>query len=65
MADDQPLQRFGKEFPKGAVLCREGDPGKEMFVIQAGKVTICKRVGDIEKVLTTLGPGEATCEVVP
>ncbi len=58
MADDQLFQRFGKEFPKGSVLCREGDPGKEMFVIQAGKVTISKRVGDIEKLLTTLGPGE-------
>jgi CRP-like cAMP-binding protein len=58
MADDQLFQRFGKEFPRGTVLCREGDPGKEMFVLQAGKVTISKQVGDIEKVLTTLGPGE-------
>ncbi len=58
MADDQLFQRFGKEFPKGTVLCREGDPGDEMFVLQAGKVTISKRVGEIEKVLTTLGPGE-------
>ena len=58
MADDQLFQRFGKEFPRGSVLCREGDPGNEMFVIQAGKVTISKRVGEIEKVLTALGPGE-------
>lgn len=58
MADDQLFQRFGKEFPRGTVLCREGDPGKEMFVLQAGKVTISKQVGEIEKVLTTLGPGE-------
>jgi CRP-like cAMP-binding protein len=58
MADDQLLERFGKEFPKGTVLCREGDPGNEMFVIQAGRVTISKRAGDLEKVLTSLGPGE-------
>ncbi|HET6438068.1 MAG TPA: Crp/Fnr family transcriptional regulator [Anaeromyxobacter sp.] len=58
MADDQLFQRFGKEFPKGAVLCREGDPGRQMYVIQSGRVTISKRVGDVEKVLTTLGPGE-------
>ena len=58
MADDQLFQRFGKEFPKGAVLCREGEPGHDMFVIQTGRVTISKSVGDIEKVLTTLGPGE-------
>ncbi len=58
MADDQLFQRFGREFPKGAVLCREGEPGHDMFVIQTGRVTISKSVGDIEKVLTTLGPGE-------
>jgi CRP-like cAMP-binding protein len=58
MADDQLFQRFGKEFPSGTVLFREGDPGKEMYVVQSGRVTITKRVGDVEKVLTTLGPGE-------
>jgi CRP/FNR family cyclic AMP-dependent transcriptional regulator len=58
MADDQLFQRFGREFPRGAVLCREGDPGVEMFVIQSGRVTISKRAGDVEKVLATLGPGE-------
>lgn len=58
MTDDQLFHRFGKEFPKGAVLCREGEPGDEMFVLQSGRVTISKNVGDLEKVLTTLGPGE-------
>ena len=58
MTDDQLFQRFGREFPKGAVLCREGEPGHDMFVIQAGRVTISKTVGDLEKVLTALGPGE-------
>jgi CRP/FNR family transcriptional regulator, cyclic AMP receptor protein len=58
MADDQLFQRFGREFPRGAVLCREGEPGHEMFVLQAGRVTISKRAGDVEKVLATLGPGE-------
>ncbi len=58
MADDQLFQRFGKDFPRGTVLFREGDPGKEMYVVQSGRVTIHKRVGDVEKVLTTLGPGE-------
>ncbi len=52
------FQRFGKEFRKGTVLFREGDPGKEMFVLQSGKVSIAKRVRDVDKVLATLGPGE-------
>ncbi len=58
MADDELFQRFGKEFARGTVLFREGDPGNVMYVVQTGRVTIHKRVGDVEKPLTTLGPGE-------
>ena len=57
-AEDTLFQRFGKEFPKGTVLFSEGQPGKEMFVLQSGKVAISKKVRDVEKVLATLGPGE-------
>lgn len=57
-AEETLFQRFGKEFPKGTVLFREGEPGKEMFVIQSGKIAISKRVRDVEKVLAVLGPGE-------
>jgi CRP/FNR family transcriptional regulator, cyclic AMP receptor protein len=58
MADDPLYQRFGREFPVGHVLFREGDSGKEMFVIQAGKVRISKQVRDVEKTLVSLGAGE-------
>jgi CRP-like cAMP-binding protein len=57
-AEETLFQRFGKELSKGTVLFREGDPGKEMYVLQSGKVAISKRVRDVEKVLATLGPGE-------
>jgi len=57
-AEDALFQRFGKEFPRGTVLCREGEPGKEMWVIQSGKVAITKKVRDVEKELALLGPGE-------
>ncbi len=57
-ADDQLFQRFGREFPAGTVLFREGEPGREMYVIQMGKVTISKKVADVEKVLSSLGQGE-------
>src|SRR5947209_15388556 len=56
--EDALFQRFGKEFKRGDVLFREGDPGKEMYVIQAGKVNITKKVRDTEKILATLGAGE-------
>jgi CRP-like cAMP-binding protein len=58
MADDQLFQRFGKEFPQGTVLFREGEPGKEMYVVQSGRVHVSKQVGEVEKILATLGPGE-------
>jgi CRP-like cAMP-binding protein len=58
MADDQLFQRFGREFPGGAVLFREGEPGREMYVVQQGRVTVSKRVGDVEKILASMGPGE-------
>jgi CRP/FNR family transcriptional regulator, cyclic AMP receptor protein len=57
-AEDQLYQRFGKSFPKSAVLFREGDEGSEMFVIRGGKIAISKAAGQFEKVLVTLGPGE-------
>src|SRR5437667_8092950 len=56
--EDALFQRFGKEFKRGDVLFKEGDVGKEMYVIQAGKVNITKKVRDTEKILATLGAGE-------
>jgi len=55
--DDQLFQRFGKQLPNGTVLCREGEVGREMYVVQSGKVRISKKVRDVEKVLAELGPG--------
>src|SRR3954470_20164289 len=57
-AEEALFQRFGREFPRGTTLFREGEPGKEMYVLQAGKVAISKKVRDVEKILATLGPGE-------
>ncbi len=45
-AEETLFQRFGKEFPKGTILFREGEPGKEMFVIQSGRIAISKRSVD-------------------
>jgi CRP/FNR family transcriptional regulator, cyclic AMP receptor protein len=58
MADDHLFQRFGKEFTQGTVLFREGEPGKEMYVVQHGRVHVSKKAGEVEKILATLGPGE-------
>lgn len=55
---EQLFWKFGKSFPKGTVLFREGDLGREMFIIQQGKVQVRKRVGKTEEVLAELSAGE-------
>lgn len=52
------LHKFGKSFPKGAVLFRDGESNREMYVIHSGRVKITKQVKDAEKTLALLGPGE-------
>ena len=52
------FERFGRTFPTGTVLFREGDPGEEMYVIQTGRVQLTRRVRGREAHLATLPPGE-------
>ena len=56
--EEQLFWKFGKDFSKGTVLFREGDLGRDMFIIQKGKVQVRKRVGTTEKVLAELADGE-------
>ncbi len=56
--EEQLFWKFGKDFSRGTILFREGDPGREMFIIQKGKVQVRKRVGKTEKVLAELSQGE-------
>jgi len=55
---EAPAPRYARTFPRGTVLFREGEAGREMYVVQQGRVVITKRAGAVEKVLSTLGPGE-------
>jgi CRP/FNR family cyclic AMP-dependent transcriptional regulator len=52
------LERFATTVPAGAVLFREGEAGEVMFVIQSGEVEIHRRIGEHDRVLAVLGPGE-------
>jgi CRP-like cAMP-binding protein len=63
MSAEDALQKLTKEFPRGTVLCREGDPGKVMWVVQTGKVAITKQVREVQKELALLGPGEFVGEM--
>jgi len=52
------LERFAVNYPVGTVLFREGDEGNDMYVIQSGRVEISRTIGDHERTLAVLPPGE-------
>ena len=44
---------------RGEVLFREGDGGRELYIVRSGTVLVSKQVrGNVEQVLARLGPGE-------
>ncbi|MBX3185209.1 MAG: cyclic nucleotide-binding domain-containing protein [Polyangiaceae bacterium] len=47
-----------RAYADGELVVREGDMSREMFVIQAGKVVISKRVGERELELAVLSKGD-------
>lgn len=57
-AQSPMFAKFGKRFPAGTVLFREGDRGEEMFILQSGKVKISKKIRGVDKTLATLEKGE-------
>ena len=50
--------RFGRTFPAGTVLFREGEAGDEMYVLQAGRVQLTRHIENEDKILAVLPPGE-------
>jgi CRP/FNR family transcriptional regulator, cyclic AMP receptor protein len=55
---DPLFARYGREYPAGEVLFREGMAGDIMFVLQSGSVRITKHIAGEEKFIALLGPGE-------
>jgi CRP-like cAMP-binding protein len=56
--EEQLFQRFGRTAAAGEVLFTEGDPGRDMFVIQSGKVQLTRRARGGDQHLATLPAGE-------
>lgn len=56
MPDD--LQRFSRKYAPGAAICREGEEGEEMYIIQAGKVRVSKRFAGKTNVISVLEKGD-------
>jgi CRP-like cAMP-binding protein len=55
---DEQLQRFSREYAPGAEICREGDVGEEMYIIQRGKVRVSKRFAGKTHVVSVLEKGD-------
>lgn len=52
------LERFARDFEAGTVLFEEGQPGEHMYVVTSGQVEIRRKVGEIDRVLAVLMPGD-------
>ena len=44
--------------PAGTVVCREGEPGDQFFLIESGTVLVLAEIGGSQQELARLGPGE-------
>lgn len=61
--DERLFHRFGRLYPKGTYIFKEGDASTEMYYILSGKALVLKRVGRVTKVLAEMGPGECFGEM--
>jgi CRP/FNR family cyclic AMP-dependent transcriptional regulator len=55
---DRLLEHFGRKYAAGDVIFREGDQGREVFILQEGRVRVLKRVRLVERSLQILKPGD-------
>jgi CRP-like cAMP-binding protein len=55
---DELMQRFVKAYAPGALICREGEEGDEMYIIQKGKVRVSKRFAGKTHVVSILEKGD-------
>lgn len=55
---DRLLEHFGRRYGSGEVIYREGDPAREVFMLQEGRVRMVKRVRLVERSLQILKPGD-------
>lgn len=51
------VKLFEKEYGAGETIFLEGEPGKALFIVLDGRVSICRAGHDGERQLATLAPG--------
>ena len=52
-----------RRFKAGEVICHEGDPGQEAYVIHSGAIDVRRRIDGADKVLARYGEGELVGEL--
>ncbi len=57
------FERFAVTFQQGDIIFSEYEPGDNFYLIQSGRVQIMKIMGDIEKNIDILQPGEVFGEM--
>ncbi|HET6452342.1 MAG TPA: Crp/Fnr family transcriptional regulator [Spirochaetia bacterium] len=52
------FNRFSKMFRKGDIIFCEYEPGDTFYLIQSGRVQVVRIIGDLEKNIAILNPGD-------
>ena len=52
------FNRFSKAFRKGDIIFCEYEPGDTFYLIQSGRVQVVRIIGDLEKNIAILNPGD-------
>jgi len=52
-----------QRFVDGAIVCRQGEPGHELFLVVDGNLHVIKQTGGEQKLIAVLGAGECVGEM--
>lgn len=58
MGQNALFAKYGRTCQANEYICREGERGKEMYLILGGEVIVYKVIHEEKKVIARLGPGD-------
>jgi flavin-dependent dehydrogenase len=54
---------LGRDYADGEIVCRQGEAGDRMYVIQSGRAVVLREQDGVEGVVGSLGPGDVFGEM--